>query len=453
MTVDIKIADYNYNLPDSRIAKFPVAERDHSKLLVYNKGNIQEDVFYNIGNYLPKGELMVFNNTKVIRARMHFRKETGALIEIFLLEPYLPADYEQMFQSRGKCQWLCLIGNKKKWKEGELSQKLTAPSTQSARVPSTQAAPVLEASASGIVTLSARYIAPHATAHIVEFSWQSSPLSVEGVEEVSFAEIVDLAGELPIPPYLNRDTEQSDLTTYQTVYSKIKGSVAAPTAGLHFTSDVLSRLDSLGIERDEVTLHVGAGTFKPVKSENVADHEMHAEHFAVRLSTIQNLIKHDGKAIAVGTTSVRTLESLYYIGVQIYKNAECRTQNTESSCAPNNSAFSIQNSSLEFGVSQWEPYQPEANDVSPLDALKAIESYLLENNLDTLLASTQIIITPAGYEYKIVKQLVTNFHQPQSTLLLLVSALIGNKWHEVYDYALSHDFRFLSYGDSSLLIP
>lgn len=415
MTVDIKIADYNYNLPDERIAKFPVTERDHSKLLIYNNGNIQEDTFYNIGNYLPKGELMVFNNTKVIRARMHFRKETGALIEIFLLEPYLPADYEQMFQSRGKCQWLCLIGNKKKWKEGELKQTLTAASSSSV-------ATVPEDSSSGVITLSARYIAPHATSQIVEFSWDS---------DHSFAEIVDFAGELPIPPYLNRDTEQSDLTTYQTVYSKIKGSVAAPTAGLHFTPTVLSGLDSLGIERDEVTLHVGAGTFKPVKSENVADHEMHAEHFAVRLSTIQNLIKHDGKAIAVGTTSVRTLESLYYIGAQIYKK----------------------HSTFEFKVSQWEPYQPGANDIAPLDALKAIENYLLENDLDTLHASTQIIITPAGYDYKIVKMLVTNFHQPQSTLLLLVSALIGDKWHDVYDYALAHEFRFLSYGDSSLLIP
>ena len=423
MSVDIKIADYNYNLPDERIAKFPVAERDRSKLLVYNKGNIQEDTFYNIGNYLPKGELMVFNNTKVIRARMHFRKETGALIEIFLLEPYLPADYEQMFQSRGKCQWLCLIGNKKKWKDGELSQKL----------------------ASGVITLSARYIAPHATSQIVEFSWDS---------DHSFAEIVDLAGELPIPPYLNRDTEKSDLTTYQTVYSKIKGSVAAPTAGLHFTPAVLSGLDSLGIERDEVTLHVGAGTFKPVKSENVADHEMHAEHFAVSLSTIQNLIKHGGKAIAVGTTSVRTLESLYYIGAQL-SHTPVGCKDSQSNPIDNLSTPEGKNGGelLEFKVSQWEPYQPGANEVPALDALKAIEGYLLDNKLDTLHASTQIIITPAGYDYKIVKMLVTNFHQPQSTLLLLVSALIGDKWHEVYDYALAHDFRFLSYGDSSLLIP
>lgn len=422
----LKISDFNYNLPDERIAKFPVAERDRSKLLVYNKGEISEDTFYNIGNYLPKGALMVFNNTRVIRARMHFRKETGAIIEIFLLEPYAPADYEQMFQTRGKCQWLCLVGNKKKWKEGVLSQTLNTKhlALNQATVPEESSAPVSEASAPDI-TLSARYIAPHATSQIIEFSWNG---------DLSFAEIVDLAGELPIPPYLNRDTEKSDLTTYQTVYSKIKGSVAAPTAGLHFTPNVLSGIDSLGIERDEVTLHVGAGTFKPVKTEDVADHEMHAEHFAVKLSTIQNLIRHDAKAIAVGTTSVRTLESLYYIGAQLHNN-----QATEQL--------------TEFSVSQWEPYQPGANEISSLEALKAIESYLLENKLDTLHASTQIIITPAGYDYKIVKMLVTNFHQPQSTLLLLVSALIGDDWHKVYDYALSHDFRFLSYGDSSLLIP
>lgn len=408
----IRIADFNYNLPDERIAKFPVAERDHSKLLVYNKGNITEDAFYNIGNYLPEGALMVFNNTKVIRARMHFRKETGALIEIFLLEPYLPADYEQMFQTRGKCQWLCLIGNKKKWKEGSLNLTLTAADGSE-------------------ITLSASHIAPHATSQIIEFSWDG---------DYSFAEIVDLAGELPIPPYLNRDTEKSDLTTYQTVYSKIKGSVAAPTAGLHFTPSVLSGIDSLGIERDEVTLHVGAGTFKPVKTEDVADHEMHAEHFAVKLSTIQKLINHNAQAIAVGTTSVRTLESLYYIGAQIINNA-------------NSGSREAGGVETEFKVAQWEPYQPGANEVSSLESLKAIEKYLVDNNLDTLHASTQIIITPAGYEYKIVKMLVTNFHQPQSTLLLLVSALIGDNWHKVYDYALSHDFRFLSYGDSSLLIP
>ena len=404
----LKISDYNYNLPDERIAKFPVAERDHSKLLVYNKGNISEDHFYNICNYLPKGSLMVFNNTRVIRARMYFRKETGALIEIFLLEPYAPTDYEQMFQTRGKCQWLCLIGNKKKWKEGKLSQSLDS------------------------TVLTAEFLGTHSTSQIIEFAWNS---------DQSFAEIIDLAGELPIPPYLNRETEQSDLTTYQTVYSKIKGSVAAPTAGLHFTPTVLSNIDELGIERDEVTLHVGAGTFKPVKTEDVADHEMHAEHFAVKLSTIQNLIRHNAQAIAVGTTSVRTLESLYYIGAQLYKSAQtlcAKEKETDDLC---------------LSVAQWEPYQEGANDIKPLDALKAIETYMLQHSLTTLQATTQIIITPAGYDYKIVKALVTNFHQPQSTLLLLVSALIGDDWHKVYDYALANDFRFLSYGDSSLLIP
>ncbi|MCF0243144.1 MAG: S-adenosylmethionine:tRNA ribosyltransferase-isomerase [Bacteroidaceae bacterium] len=416
----LKISDFNYNLPDERIAKFPVAQRDQSKLLVYNKGNISEDQFFNIIDYLPEGALMVFNNTRVIRARLHFRKETGALIEIFLLEPYAPADYEQMFQTRGKCQWHCLIGNKKKWKEGALTQTLTnTDGTQT------------------VLTAQINHEA-QTTSSVIEFSWNS---------DLSFAEIVDMAGELPIPPYLNRQTEQSDLKTYQTVYSKIKGSVAAPTAGLHFTPEVLKRIDDKGIMREEVTLHVGAGTFKPVKTEDVADHEMHAEHFAVKLSTIQSLLRHEGKAIAVGTTSVRTLESLYYIGEQIIAGVQ-----------PDEDG--------EFHVSQWEPYgnQPSSDfssakeqnpnqKSSPIEALKAIEHYLLSNGLNTLHASTQIIITPAGYNYKIVKVLVTNFHQPQSTLLLLVSALIGDNWHKVYDYALAHDFRFLSYGDSSLLIP
>ena len=427
----LKISDFNYNLPDERIAKFPVAERDQSKLLIYNKGVISEDIFCNIPEYLPKGALMVFNNTRVIRARMHFRKETGALIEIFLLEPYLPADYEQMFQTRGCCQWLCLVGNKKKWKEGVLKQTLNTKhltlnqASDNEAIVSEESPSGSSSSISSTITLSTRYIAPHSTSQIIEFSWDG---------DLSFAEIVDLAGELPIPPYLNRDTENSDLTTYQTVYSKIKGSVAAPTAGLHFTQSVLSEIDACGIERDEVTLHVGAGTFKPVKTEDVADHEMHAEHISVKLSTIRNLIRHDAQAIAVGTTSVRTLESLYYIGAQLHKDNMPKDVNS-------------------FIVSQWEPYQPGANDVSALDALKSIERYLVENELDVLHASTQIIITPAGYDYKIVKMIVTNFHQPQSTLLLLVSALIGDDWRMVYDYALSHDFRFLSYGDSSLLIP
>lgn len=426
----IKISDFNYNLPDERIAKFPVSERDHSKLLIYNKGKITEDHFYNIHHYLPQGALMIFNNTRVIRARMHFKKETGASIEIFLLEPFLPADYEQMFQTKGKCQWLCLIGNKKKWKEGALVQTLTTKRETLNQATNNNETmdqtPLPDASVSEII-LTARLLPQEVSREglLVEFTW-------DGYK--SFAEIVDLAGELPIPPYLNRDTQRSDLTTYQTVYSKIKGSVAAPTAGLHFTPAVLADIDARGLQRDEVTLHVGAGTFKPVKTEDVAEHEMHAEHFSVKLSTIQNLIRHGAKAIAVGTTSVRTLESLYYIGAQIL-NRPCSMDGEL------------------FYVSQWEPYQEGANEVNSLEALRAIEKYLLINNLDALNASTQIIITPAGYEYKIVQMLVTNFHQPKSTLLLLVSALIGDNWHQVYDYALEHDFRFLSYGDSSLLIP
>ncbi|MCF0202672.1 MAG: S-adenosylmethionine:tRNA ribosyltransferase-isomerase [Bacteroidaceae bacterium] len=388
----MKISDYNYNLPDDRIAKFPMVRRDRSKLLVYNRGEISADTFCNIPDYFPKGMLMVFNNTRVIRARMYFRKQTGAMIEVFLLEPYLPADYEQMFQTKGRCQWLCLVGNKKKWKQGILYND---------------------------ASVSAECLGDCGTSQIIEFAWQA---------DCNFAEIIEQCGELPIPPYLNRKTQQSDLTTYQTVYARIKGSVAAPTAGLHFTPEVLAAIDAKGIERQEVTLHVGAGTFKPVKTEDVADHEMHAEHIAVNLSFIRRLIAHDAKAIAVGTTSVRTLESLYYIGCQLLRGDTSLT------------------------VSQWEPYSTDANKVPVMDALKAIEQYLINNNLDVLNAVTQIIITPAGYEYKIVKMLVTNFHQPQSTLLLLVSAFIGNDWRKVYDYALQNNFRFLSYGDSSLLI-
>ena len=288
----IHISDYNYPLPDERIAKFPLAQRDHSKLLVFENGDISEDIFYNITGHLPKGALMVFNNTKVIQARMHFRKETGALIEVFLLEPAEPADYELMFQTNGKCAWHCLVGNLKKWKEGQLSRSFDVNGKT--------------------VTLSVERLHEERTSHWVEFRWDNP--------DVSFAEILDAAGELPIPPYLNRDTQESDKTTYQTVYSKIKGSVAAPTAGLHFTDKVLADIDAHGIDREELTLHVGAGTFKPVKSEEIEGHEMHTEYICVNKKTIDKLIAHGGKAIAVGTTSVRTLESLYYMGVKLHDN-------------------------------------------------------------------------------------------------------------------------------------
>ena len=405
----IHISDYNYPLPDERIAKFPLAQRDHSKLLVFENGDISEDIFYNITSHLPKGALMVFNNTKVIQARMHFRKETGALIEVFLLEPAEPADYELMFQTNGKCAWHCLVGNLKKWKEGQLSRSFDVNGKT--------------------VTLSVERLHEERTSHWVEFRWDNP--------DVSFAEILDAAGELPIPPYLNRDTQESDKTTYQTVYSKIKGSVAAPTAGLHFTDKVLADIDAHGIDREELTLHVGAGTFKPVKSEEIEGHEMHTEYICVNKKTIDKLIAHGGKAIAVGTTSVRTLESLYYMGVKLHDNPNLTEE--------------------QLHVGQWEPYdyakRLATEGTAPLDtidALREISDYLDRNSRKALHSSTQIIIAP-GFEYHIVDILVTNFHQPQSTLLLLVSAFVKGEWRRIYDYALAHDFRFLSYGDSCLI--
>ncbi|MCI5710331.1 MAG: S-adenosylmethionine:tRNA ribosyltransferase-isomerase [Prevotella sp.] len=402
-TKHIQISDYNYPLPDERIAKFPLAERDHSKLLVYRHGEVSEDTFYNLPGYLPKGALMVFNNTKVIQARMHFRKETGALIEVFLLEPANPTDYELMFQTTGHCSWLCMIGNLKKWKEGTLKREFDVKGKH--------------------LTLSATRIKEVHTSHWVDFDWDNP--------DVSFAEILDAVGELPIPPYLNRETQESDKKTYQTVYSKIKGSVAAPTAGLHFTERVLADLDAHGIDREELTLHVGAGTFKPVKSKEIEGHEMHTEYISVHRQTLEKLIAHEGRAIAVGTTSVRTLESLYYMGAKLAEHPDATEE--------------------ELHVNQWEPYDTHPT-LTAVEAIRNVLNYLERNHLNALHASTQIIIAP-GYEYKIVKMLVTNFHQPQSTLLLLVSAFLHGDWRKVYDYALAHDFRFLSYGDSSLLIP
>ena len=418
-TKHIHISDYNYDLPDSRIAKFPVSPRDTSKLLIYRHGEISDDIFYNLPKYLPQKSLMVFNNTKVIQARMHFRKETGALIEVFLMEPAAPTDYELMFQTRGECSWLCMVGNLKKWKEGSLVRTFdVAGSTINFKA--TMRRDIIDAKSGG-------------TNYWVDFAW-NNPL-------VSFAEILDAVGELPIPPYLNRETQDSDKTTYQTVYSKIKGSVAAPTAGLHFTDKVLAAIDAAGVRREELTLHVGAGTFKPVKSEEIDGHTMHTEYVCVRRDTLQTLLDYDCCAIAVGTTSVRTLESLYYMGVKLEANPDAAEE--------------------DLHVCQWEPYEKAdgtpvdgnlIDGITPQKAISNIIAWLDKNNLKTLHSSTQIIIAP-GYEYKIVKVLVTNFHQPQSTLLLLVSAFLKGDWRNVYDYALSHDFRFLSYGDSSILIP
>ena len=408
---NIHISDFNYQLPDERIAKFPLEHRDRSKLLVYRHGSVSEDVFCHLPEYLPENALMVFNNTRVIQARLHFRKQTGALIEVFLLEPAVPADYEQMFQTRGACSWHCLIGNLKKWKDGCLTRQID----------------IIEDSEKKVVTLTVeqRLDAKQATAnsHWVDFRWDD--------DSVTFADILEAVGELPIPPYLNRETQESDKRTYQTVYSKIKGSVAAPTAGLHFTEQVLRDIDAHGIHREELTLHVGAGTFKPVKSESLEGHEMHTEYVCVKRSTIEKLIEHNAEAIAVGTTSVRTLESLYYMGCRLQENPDA--------------------SESELHIDQWEPYSG-SHTLTPVEALKNILQWLDRNELSSLHSSTQIIIAP-GYEYKIVKALVTNFHQPQSTLLLLVSAFVHGDWRKIYDYALAHDFRFLSYGDSSLLIP
>jgi S-adenosylmethionine:tRNA ribosyltransferase-isomerase len=398
-TKHIKISDYNYPLPDERIAKFPLPVRDQSKLLVYQHGKISETIFTSLPDYLEPGMLMIFNNTKVIQARLHFRKETGALIEIFCLEPIQPNDFQQTSHSA----WLCMIGNLKKWKEGALHKEMTVKGKT--------------------ITLTAQRGACHGTSHWVDFTWDNP--------EVTFADILEVFGELPIPPYLNRETQESDKETYQTVYSKIKGSVAAPTAGLHFTERVLSALKDKGVDLEEVTLHVGAGTFKPVKSEEIEGHEMHTEYISVNKTTIEKLIAHHGEAVAVGTTSVRTLESLYYIGVTISQNPDASQE--------------------DLHVKQWQPYESTPT-LRTTEALQCILDYMNRHGLDALHTSTQIIIAP-GYEYKIVKRMVTNFHQPQSTLLLLVSAFVKGDWRNIYDYALSHDFRFLSYGDSSLLIP
>lgn len=385
----IYIADYNYPLPDERIAKYPLKERDHSKLLVYRNGEVSEDRFYNVGDYIAPGALLIYNNTRVIQARLEFHKPTGARIEVFCLEPLSPHDYQLSLSATAGCTWKCMVGNAKKWHDEAI--ELTA----------------------GAFTLRAYKEQTLGNTFAVRFEWSGT--------NVSFAEILDAAGELPIPPYLNRKTEESDKTTYQTVYSRIKGSVAAPTAGLHFTEQVLADLRERGVETDEVTLHVGAGTFLPVKTADANEHTMHTEIIAVPRETIAHIQRQLGRIVAVGTTSMRTLESLYFLG-----------------CHPQ-----------KMTVEQFEPYETEFS-LSVYDALQSLLDYLDQTGQNTLHAATQIMIK-TGYTFRLVDQLITNFHQPQSTLLLLVSAFVGGDWHTIYDYALSHDFRFLSYGDSSIL--
>ena len=406
---EILIEEYNYPLPDERIAKYPLAERDQSKLLVYRYGDVSEDMFYDVGKYLPAGALLIYNNTRVIQARLEFHKQLedgarGARIEIFCLEPLMPHDYQLALGSTDGCVWKCMIGNSKKWKSGALALPITLPTGE-------------------IITLYAERGEQTGNTYAVKFYWDTN---------ISVAEILDTVGELPIPPYLNRKTEESDKTTYQTVYSRIKGSVAAPTAGLHFTDSVLNDLREQGVKTSEVTLHVGAGTFQPVKVADANQHTMHTEIIAVPRNTIETILDNLGHIVAVGTTSMRTLESLYFLGEQLYS-----TRHSQPSYL------------TALSVAQFDPYTKKYT-LSTCEALQAIVDYLESTGQSVLHAETQIMIKP-GYTFRVVDQLITNFHQPKSTLLLLVSAFVGGDWRTIYDYALSHDFRFLSYGDSSIL--
>lgn len=397
----ISIEDYNFELPSERIPKYPLEQRDQSKLLYFNNGRIEDKQFSNLHEILKPASFLVFNNTKVIQARLHFKKSTGASIEVFCLEPHSPNDYAVAFSQRKAVQWECMVGNAKKWKGEDL---------------------VMELRVDGIdIELRASKLKANGLTFIVGFTWDN--------EELTFSQILEEAGVLPIPPYLNRETEDSDNARYQTIYSKTDGSVAAPTAGLHFTPQVLKELESNGVETGELTLHVGAGTFKPVSAAVIADHEMHTEHFYITKAFLEQLIKNRDAVIAVGTTSVRTLETLYWLGVKLLTADDDR---------------------VKLSVSQWEVYELPQHHTAE-EALRALFDYIHVRNLDFLHSATQIMIVP-GYEFKVVGGLITNYHLPKSTLLLLVAALIGDDWQKVYEHALANDYRFLSYGDSSLLM-
>ena len=399
MIPEISIENYNYNLPDDRIAKYPLSERDMSKLLVYKDSEIQEHRFTSMPEFLPEGHLMVFNDTKVVPARLHFQRETGAHIEIFCLEPVQPEEYVSMFAVTQSCRWKCIVGNVKRWKGDTL--RLYNPE-----------------GSEGIAAmdLKADLIERNGETSIVEFSWSHG---------APFSAVLESCGSIPIPPYLNRETESVDLERYQTLYAKYRGSVAAPTAGLHFTEKVLDDIRAKGIKTGTVCLHVGAGTFLPVKSSRVAEHTMHREPFVITKEFLMTLIGSLGKVIAVGTTSVRTLESLYYVGVSCIETGR-----------PDD-------------VRQWDPYT-KSYEYSVDQALSSLLSYMETHDMESLQIGTSIIIVP-GFKFRVVDVLVTNFHQPQSTLLLLISAFVKGDWERIYDYALKHGFRFLSYGDSSLL--
>lgn len=396
----IDINDFNYPLPDERIAKFPLAERSSSKLLIYDNGNISESHFRNVAEYLPEGAMLVFNNTRVVRARIVMHKASGARIEVFCLEPHNPADYERAFAIKGESEWSCIVGNLKKWKEGEIGIDFEYNGEPH--------------------TLRAEIVERGTREHIVRFRWSA---------DCSFGQLLETLGRIPIPPYLNRESEDIDNTRYQTVYARFEGSVAAPTAGLHFTPELIAEMREQGFSFEEVTLHVGAGTFLPVKDENAAQHNMHTEHFVITRQTLQNILHNAGRIVAVGTTSVRTMESLAALAWRI-----------KCTGTPN----------VEQVVGQWELYDIPAEFLCK-DVAEVLLNYMIDNGLEQLKAATQIMITPLGYHFRIVNYIITNFHQPKSTLLLLVSAYVGDNWKRIYDYALANDFRFLSYGDSSLL--
>lgn len=401
---NISIKDYTYTLPEEQIATYALPDRDHSRLLIWKNGKITDEQFYHLPDNLPSGSMLVFNNTRVIRARLFFRKRTGAKIEIFCLEPLYPAEYTQSFSQTESCRWKCIVGNLKKWKDEVLVQKLEIDGKQ------------VNFRAEKIQELGNNAIE-------IQFSWDNSLFT--------FADLLDFSGNIPIPPYLNRESEEIDLTSYQTVYSKIKGSVAAPTAGLHFTEAIFEALKKKNISCEELTLHVGAGTFQPVKSETIGEHDMHTEHFIVSRDFIDGLAAFKGKIIAVGTTSVRTLESLYYIGCKVITNPKINLTN--------------------LAVNQWEPYNEPKINYSRSEAFEALSAWMSDHHLTELNSSTQIIILPC-YNFQVISGMVTNFHQPQSTLLLLVAAFIGEDWKKIYEHAIINNYRFLSYGDSNLYL-
>ena len=402
---NINIAEYDYPLPDERIAKYPLAERDASKLLILKGASLQEDHFRNIGNYLPENSVLVFNETKVVRARLQFVKDSGAAIEVFCLEPITGnGDYQLAFSAGSPVEWHCLVGNSRRWKDGYLSMPLTIKGKD--------------------VILQAERLEKTDAYSVIRFSWEPA--------EISFAEVLEHAGEIPLPPYLHREAEPSDRERYQTVFAKYEGSVAAPTASLHLTKPLIAKLKEQRHTIEEVTLHVGAGTFRPVATDTIGEHEMHSESIIVKRQTVEHLYKNIGRTIIpVGTTSMRTIESVYWIGVMLLEQG-----------------FEERN----LHVNQWFPYQDREKLPSAKESLEAILKYLDLHHLDVLHATTALMIAPSC-PIMLTKALITNFHQPKSTLLLLVSALIGDKWKEAYRFALEHDFRFLSYGDSCLFMP